>query len=251
MSSLTQPKLFGESELFIPVLSINDAEHISEEIYKLAKSGKSNNCVGFGLRIVLDNFTSPDLRSSILRKITQSGLESRLVDLILDLEAPSCFLPNDAFANSINSIINEISNDFNFRNVILISTSIPESYSSPVGELSLYPRYDWQLYRTMSQNHSNQCLIFGDYTIVHLGWNAERDMRTVSPSAKVVYAVNNEWLMVKGTAFASDRPQMHALCFQIVSSSYFMGDSFSEGSRYIQGVRRSASKQVLQPVGSA
>lgn len=33
VSSLTQPKLFGEPELFIPVLSINDAEHISEEIY--------------------------------------------------------------------------------------------------------------------------------------------------------------------------------------------------------------------------
>lgn len=70
--------------------------------------------MGFGLRLVLDDLTSRDIKSSILRKITQSGLESRLVDLILDLEAPSSFLPIDAFANSINSKINEISNEFNF-----------------------------------------------------------------------------------------------------------------------------------------
>lgn len=231
VSSLTSEDLLGQTQEFIPVLSLNDSNDISEDIFQLARSDENR---GFGLKVLLDDLVSQELNSSIQRVISKSRLFSNVIDLILDLEAPANFLPIEVFASLINNRLDDILSKLKFRNVILISTSIPENYSSQESILTLYPRNEWKLYRQILDGHPNRDLRFGDYTIVHPSWNADLDMRKMKPPAKLIYAVDNEWLTRKGTAFLSNPAQMHTICSDIVSSGYFRGASFSEGSKYIQ-----------------
>lgn len=230
VSSLTHEKLFGQDEVFIPVLLLNDSDEISADIFRLAKS---SNKVGFGLRLTLDDLSSSNLITSINEKIDQSGLPASHIDLILDLEAPVNFEPLQIFAKMISSRLIDVSNDLEFRNIILMSTAIPENYSAQGTKLLLHPRSEWQLYCKVKENYSSSDLIFGDYTIVHPKWNADRDMRKMKAAAKVVYTIKDQWLTRKGTAFHSNRSQMHALCSEIVNSIYFMSDNDSYGSKYI------------------
>lgn len=231
VSSLTSEDLLGQTREFIPVLSLNDSKDISEDIFQLARSDEN---LGFGLKVLLDDLVSQELKSSIQTVICESGLSPNVVDLILDLEAPTNFLPIKVFASSINNRLDDILQKLKFRNVVLISTSIPETYSSQGSTPTLYPRNDWKLYREILDNHPNRDLIFGDYTIVHPRWNADHDMRKMKAPAKLIYALDNEWLTRKGTAFHSDPSQMHTICSEIVNSGYFKGAGFSKGSKYIQ-----------------
>lgn len=231
VSSLPSQNLLGQLQEFIPVLSLNDCNDIAEDVFQVARSNENR---GFGLKVLFDDLVSQELTSSIQTVIGESGLSSNGIDLILDLEAPTNFLPIQVFANSLNNRLDDILYELKFRNVILISTSIPETYSSQGTTPTLYPRNDWKLYRQILDDHPNRDVIFGDYTIVHPKWNADRDMRTMNAPAKLIYAVDDEWLTRKGTAFHSDPTQMHTICSEIVNSGYFKGASFSEGSKYIQ-----------------
>lgn len=230
VSLLTSEDIFGQTKKFTPVLSLNDRNDISENIFQLAQSHEN---LGFGLKVLLDDLVSQELKSSIQTVINESGLSSNDIDLIVDLEAPTNFLPLQIFARSINNRLDDILAKLKFRNVILISTSIPETYSSQGSTPTLYPRNEWKLYRQILDYPPKRDLIFGDYTIVHPRWNADRDMRKMKPPAKLIYAVDNEWLTRKGTAFLSDPSQMHTICSEIVNSGYFKGASFSKGSEYI------------------
>ena len=228
--SLTSENLFGTSEVFIPVLMINDGKAIARDVFQIASS---KNNTGFGLRLLLDDLSSPGLKTSVNTMIDQSGLSADCIDLILDLEAPASFIPLQIFANAIIARLKELVCDLKFRNIVLISTAIPNNYTTQGPQISLYPRYDWQLYLKFLEEKANREWIYGDYTIVHPRWNADRDMRQTNAPAKVIYAIKNQWLTRKGTSFRSDRSQMHTLCSEIVNSGYFMSKSFSEGSRYI------------------
>jgi len=75
---------------------------------------------------------------------------------------------------------------------------------------------------------------FGDYSINHPNL-LPMDMRLLKPAATIRYAVDDAWLMVKGTSVRQKNgyDQFHSHSAAVVASGFFMGSGFSAGDMYI------------------
>lgn len=174
-------------------------------------------------------------RGKIFPLLEQLGLDEAEVDLIIDLRAPN-FQPYVTFANALIAAMRRLGDISKFRNFVIVSTAIPESFADIAKGTDAIPRHDWLFYRALlnalpsAMRRPN----YGDYTIVHPDFVA-KDMRMIKAAGKVIYTTPDSWGTRKGSAFRGNEDQMHGHCAQIVSDSkfQFQGASFSYGDDYI------------------
>ena len=190
---------------------------------------------GVGVVVRLEDMMDPDLETSLLTFVHTLSASLKDTDLIIDLRAPN-FEPYKVFSNALISAIYRLENIESFRNLVLLSTAIPNSFKSLTKGSDDIPRLDWLVYKHLISKLSASMRrpIYGDYTIVHPDFEA-RDMRMVKSSGKVIYATPGAWKTRKGGAFRDDPAQMHGHCSEIVNNQQFQfyGSAFSEGDDYI------------------
>lgn len=232
ISSLSSDNSLISTKRFVPVVSLDAIDEVKQEVFDLA-SRKDNR--GFALRVRFENMISSNSVMTVKNFLDSTSIEANLIDFILDLGAPSNYLPIEIFAKSAIMFVNQICDCFDFRNVIIISTAIPRTFRKEIEALTLYPRYEWKFFKELISAKCNWMPVYGDYTIVHPEWNANIELDRINPSARIVYARETEWVMRVGTSFAANPSQMHALCKEIVRSGYFDGEAYSEGCKYILG----------------
>lgn len=197
---------------------------------------------GIALRIKLDNILDGSLLSITSQLNNHEGILNKDIDIIIDLQRPEDFEPIDEFASALASILNSIEDIEDFRSLILISTSIRlNEIEKPGGVLF---RYEWALYAEIikEQYKLRRIPTFGDYTIETPDFSPDLDFRKISPSAKIVYTVPNEWLVVKGSAYRKDTSQMFNLSKEIVKSRHYSGPDFSFGDKRIKEIVNSEAK---------
>lgn len=215
----------------IPALQlVNDADTIAAAHRVITQDGQ-----GVGLLIRLEDLMTGAPRTKIVALASSLGVTLEEVDLIIDLRAPN-FLPYSAFATALISALRRLGDIAIFRNLILVSTAIPESFKDIAKGTDEIPRHDWLFYQAFlsvlpsGMRQPN----YGDYTIVHPEFTA-MDMRMVKAAGKVVYTTPHTWATRKGGAFRDNPSQMHTHCDEIVKDVKFQfrGAAFSFGDDYI------------------
>ncbi len=123
-----------------------------------------------------------------------------------------------------------------FRNFVMVSTAIPESFAKIAKGTDEIPRHDWMFYQTLLEALPSAMRQpnYGDYTIVHPEFVA-KDMRMIKAAGKVIYTTLETWGTRKGNAFRGNEEQMHGHCAHILEDDnfQFQGAGFSYGDSYI------------------
>ena len=166
-------------------------------------------------------------------------------DVLIDMKAPLQYEPYDAFSTALIGGLGKLETLLDaFRNLVLIGTAIPQSFSSLRRGTDEIPRHDWLFYQAFRSllPTAMRSPTYGDYTTIHPSFNAI-DLRMVKPAAKIVYATRSTWATRKGGAFRDDREQMHDHCAAIMHDPRFRfrGADFSYADDYI---RMCASRTV-------
>ncbi len=224
-------ELRGHGALAAPALPLNpNSAFLAAAQRVIAKDGQ-----GCGILVQLEDLMAHGTSKSItkLTSILQIDLDES--DLILDMGAPN-YEPYGAFAAALISNLPQLGNLSDYRNFILIGTSIPESLVKVSIGTDEIPRHDWLFYQELLQKlpKDDRRPNYGDYTTVHPNFEA-KDMRLIKPAGKIVYTANRIWATRKGGSFRDDPDQMHTHCQEILRNPRFdfRGPSFSFGDAYI------------------
>ncbi|MCP4165931.1 MAG: hypothetical protein GY759_08560 [Chloroflexi bacterium] len=191
---------------------------------------------GHGVGIILrieDLMGGPRGKISALIEMLSSSENE--VDLIIDLRAPN-FEPYASFATALIASMRRLGDIDGFRNFVMVSTAIPQSFVDIARGTDEIPRHDWMFYQTLLEALPSAMRLpnYGDYTIVHPDFVA-MDMRMIKAAGKVIYTTPNTWGTRKGGAFRGNEEQMHAHCASILEDDkfQFQGAGFSFGDAYI------------------
>ena len=193
-----------------------------------------HDCHGVAITLRIEDLMGGP-RGKIFPLMQALGVEEEDTDLIIDLRAPN-FQPYVAFANALIAAMRRLGDINTFRNFVMVSTAIPESFADIAKGTDEIPRHDWLFYQALlsalpsAMRRPN----YGDYTIVHPDFVA-KDMRKIKAAGKVIYTTSETWGTRKGGAFRGNEDQMHGHCQQILADGkfQFQGAGFSYGDDYI------------------
>ena len=215
----------------VPALSLtSDADTLAAASRAIALDGR-----GVGLLVRLEDLMTRRIRAKIVNLCAALSVSLEKTDLIIDLRAPN-FLPYNTFASAMIAALRRVGDLTVYRNFVLVSTAIPDSFKDVATGSDEIPRHDWLFYQAllMALPSDMRRPVYGDYTIVHPDFVA-LDMRKIKAAGKVIYTTAETWATRKGKAFRDDREQMYTHCDAIVTESgfQFRGAAFSSGDRYI------------------
>ena len=190
---------------------------------------------GAALRIRLENLMAEDFEIEAVKLAETLSRPLEEIDLIIDLRAPN-FEPYQDFANALIARMKSFRTLSEYRNLILVSSAIPDSFGNIEKGNSEIPRHDWLFYKVVidSLSYEMRRLVYGDYTIVHPEFKV-LDMRMIKPSGKIVYTTPKTWAICKGGSFRGHPEQMVDHCKTVVENPQFQfrGAEFSYGDQYI------------------
>lgn len=192
---------------------------------------------GAGAIVRLEDLMAGGVEAKIVSLARRAGAFLAETDVVVDLRAPN-FEPYSLFASALWQALVQLGDLGRFRNVVLLSTAIPESFRMIAKGTDEVPRHDWLFYQVFLQKTPPGVRRpnYGDYTIVHPDFKA-LDMRMVKAAAKVIYTTSKSWGTRKGGAFRDDPSQMRQHCWEIMRDTRFefRGAGYSYGDKYIEG----------------
>lgn len=216
----------------VPVTGVSRSDSYNNAV----KDILDQNDLGICFRVKITECTKSDFKTKIDTLIEKYKMEAEKIDIILDLECPD-FPSIEGFSKAIINVLNKFPYYTSWKTFTILGTSIPKSMADVKKGIDYKPRNEWILYKSLIGllNKQNMRLpSFGDYTINHPNL-VKGNMKFFKKSAKVIYAIDDQWCFNKGDLVERkpDFFQFHDLCLKIVKLPYYMGKTFSEGSRYI------------------
>lgn len=183
------------------------------------------------IRVAITELNS-DTSEKIDKLISACDLTDSDVDLIIDYAEnvqPNSFL----HFQSIQLVLNNLTANKNFRNVIVASSSMPKELPrddyNPHG---FVPRTEWHAYDLTSKTPNTLPYIFSDYGSVHPE-EFESDA-PVKPNAKIKYTLDGDYmLVVRYQAHVDGFEQYHDMCEHIINSGHYSDAQYSRGDQYI------------------
>lgn len=169
--------------------------------------------------------------------LSAEGFTSEQVYLTIDLQ---CLYAQELepTVTHVTRFLN-LANELTWAGIVVGGYGIPDQISSAVstkGEAYL-PRIEQQIFDKVSELDLDSLIWFTDYTVIPPSV-VELDWRIMSKvmSPKAIYALEEEWFVVRGGAFAS-HPDAYAQYFslakKIVDLEEFCGDDHCYGCKYI------------------
>jgi len=222
----------------IPVLHLSSDETLRSAI----KTITTSMATGFALRLSTADLLKTDILKTILQILADFKISVRNIDLIIDYAKPTSFEPIADFTKMLVPLITKVL-DPSWRRLIIVGTSFPASMTEVKPPHQLKERSEWKAYFNILKLMHGLRPIFGDYGIRPPGY-VQIDPRTMVPKNKIIYTIDDHWLIVKG--LHSNRPytdkkgdthrgtlEYHILCQNIVKSGFFMGAKFSHADNII------------------
>ena len=202
-----------------------------------ARRAVSHDGRGIAVTLRLEDLMAGNPKRSVVGLLETVSSDPGDADLIIDLRDPN-FEPYDAFARALVAALRKMGDLNRFRNLVLLSTAIPDTFAGIARGTDRIPRHDWLFHRALLAALPGDMRkpTYGDYTVVHPDFVA-KDMRKIRAAGKVIYTTTDAWATRKGGAFRGDEAQMHRHCEEIVKDSTFQfkGAAFSYGDGYIAG----------------
>jgi hypothetical protein len=218
----------------IPVSGLDRDRAYQQDVKRILTKDHSGVC----LRISIKEANKNSFTKEINSLLSALNIHSNNCDLVIDLGAPTNFVPFDGFSKAIQTIVEKIPYLEKWRTFVILGSSFPETMFGIKIGITTIPRYEWQLYKKIVANFKEVNLripTFGDYTISHPNFS-EFDMRIAKPSVKIVYTIDDRWYISKGKNYKEyGLGQYHKLSRLLLDSKYFYDPAFSWGDNYIQG----------------
>lgn len=211
---------------FIPVIHLSDDQEIKKAVYSLARRSKSGIC----LRLVCPDFSDlKKLNQDIADIVLESGgLKEKDIDLLIDIKETE---ENNNKCTKYLNLSQSIHNLLLWRSFTFGSGSFPKDLSEcKLEEENLIPRVDWIAWKGYIEGGKiKRKPSFADYTIQYPIY--KRASQFFPPTTSIKYALENEWLILKGK---KQKFKMYlANAKLLVDDERFYGRNFSDGDKYI------------------
>ncbi len=225
----------------IPVVSIDRSEQHIMAVYEAKESGIiSTDVVAF--RVTPEDFQEYDLISEdIVDEL--DGVFNLFSNIDLVLDSRVCLTHNvDDMSGKICSFIQKFIHDYNVRKIIITGSTIPASISGIIGVESDTEiiRVEVEIFqRVISEIGKEFSLTFGDYGTVSPNYSdidiPATSMRRVT-APKIIYSYDNHHYIIRGGALHTHplaERQYEGMCSTVLSKSYYRGEDYSFGDRYL------------------
>lgn len=190
---------------------------------------------GLLIRIRFEELADSSKINALSALITSSNLNPNLIDLVIDFDAKTEFLPFERISFLTSHLLNNVNNYLAFRSIYFTGISLNFS-SVSVNTQNIQAREYWGFYKSFFIDFIKKIpqLGFGDFTIEPPEFAPSMDMRKIKPAARLIYSTDNNWIVYKGSAFRDNPGQMYDICsYFVLKSGFFMGESFSNGDMRI------------------
>lgn len=206
------------------------------EYMAAVKNVVSRDKHGLCLRVSLEESAKAEFKTNVQKVLHSMKISDNECDLIIDLKDPN-YASIDGLSKVIQGILGKLITLAKWRNLVLLSTSIPKSMSELNKGVTIIPRLEWQLYKRLVEGMAKTKLrlpSFGDYSIFFPSATPLLDWRKISGAARIIYAIDDAWIVIKGGKARGNTTQYIPFCSQLAGSSHFYGDSYSWGDEYIK-----------------
>ncbi|MEW5976033.1 MAG: beta family protein [Acidobacteriota bacterium] len=192
--------------------------------------------LGAMIRVREEDIGSPQKLNAELDELLRSiAVNRRSAHLLLDFGAIG--------QKNIRSLaklaictINQLSEVSQWQSLTLASSGLPETMSEvQSGGKTPVDRLELKLWRSVigQSNGIARVPTFGDYGVVHPDF-VDQDPRAISPSAKIRYTLEDQWLIIKGRSLKRYKyAQYHTLAGLLVAERGYRGRGFSWGDSYV------------------
>lgn len=212
-------------ENIIPVIKYDDTFSKIEIL-----NGKTEN--GLALRLSIENCLEDDFNTGIQNILDLTN--SINLDIILDIKDIEYSKVNEK-SFVIVSILNNIVQLGNFRNIILSSSSFPNTLTGcPPGQITVIDRAEIALYNRVIKNFHTEKIVYSDYAINH--WSYFEYIPGIKPSFNIRYTTLNNYLVYKGGIVQKgglNVENVKVACEKIVAHTLYSGRDFSWGDNEI------------------
>lgn len=225
--------------IFIPVIHLNDDKQIKDAAFKVVKDINNGACI----RLICSDFSDLNsLNKNISTFLATGELTEKDIDLLVDMKETGD--NGDKYIKYLN-LPQAIPNLTKWRTFIFASGSFPKDLSQcKIDETNLIPRIDWKNWKKQVCGRKlKRKPSFSDYTIQHPIY--EESSQFFHPTCSIKYALENEWLIMKGERqkFA----QYLASAAELVKDKRFYGENFSDGDKYIFDKAKHFSVYIENP----
>jgi len=197
---------------------------------------------GAALRCSLEDAAESDFAGSFEALAETLELEVSDFDIVIDLKSPN-FEPLDGLATLLSNVLSASPAFHAARSLTIVATAFPPSMAEVKGPIQFVSRREWLLYKALMGMLALDARrpTFGDYAIASPEL-LQGDMRLLKPSATVRYAVDDGWIIAKGSNVRDNGyEQYRACCGAVTGAASYLGASFSPGSDYIERCRSGAA----------
>jgi hypothetical protein len=221
----------------IPVAGLDrDAAHLDA-----VAAAKSWRGTGLAIRIRRREIQAPLTLDAELRRLTENlGVEFGQVDLLLDF-GEIRKSEKARIAAEADTAIRAVPVIDAWRSLTVCSGAFPETVSPDVkpGETGVIERRDWGLWTALTRSSQLPRLpAFGDYGVASPNWLQGFDPEIMAPAAKIVYARDQDWLVIRGRSLKKHGyDQYRVLADRVVKSDSFAGSEHCWGDEYISKCR--------------
>lgn len=204
----------------------------------------------FAIRLSKEDIVSYKLtHMNIDLKLSGIIDDSDVYDLIIDLRLIE-YENIDNYAQKIVALLDGLIPYYNFNKIIIASSTIPANIAQlvKVKKSKLYYRNEWLLWEkilTVKKKYS-QYLTYGDYTVVTPEFTeTDIDPKLISSrqTPRILYTSPDSFFIIRGAALkTSGYDQYYDLAKKVVNLSFYRGNLYSRGDRYIHEVSNHVSK---------
>jgi hypothetical protein len=198
---------------------------------------------GAALRCSLEDAAEFGFADNVEALAERLELDVSDFDIVIDLKSPN-FEPLDGLAALLLSVLSASPAFQVARSLTIVATAFPPSMAEVKGPIQFVSRREWLLYKVLIGilPLGARRPTFGDYAIASPEL-PQGDMRLLKPSATVRYAVDDGWIIAKGSNVRDNGyEQYRGCCGAVTRDASYLGAGFSPGSDYIERCQSGAAK---------
>lgn len=235
--------LFGAFQasnvLAIPVTGLD-----RDSAYEAATAGAVTFTDGaVGIRLLPEDMALPTKLSARLLQTTAAlNADSAKSFLLLDCRG----LPEDRVGQITQDVIAALRSarrTCDWRRCALLASGMPDGMSSiKANTQARVRRTELALWKNVMAGYPESAPLFGDYGVIHPEFMEPRDPKSLNPSAKIRYTLDDEWLIIKGRSYKKDPQQFRSMAASLADREEYRGPDFSWGDGHIFKCRTPSKK---------
>lgn len=217
----------NNSDYMIPVIHLSYDDTTIDKVIK-----KFVNRIA--IRFTIDEFFEEEFLDELNKISTNTKLQN--VDLIIDAQDINASNYKKQAA-SVKSCLIDIPDIQDYNSIIVVSGSFPTTLDIEKETFLTIGRHEIDFYKLIKNSFKDLNLVFGDYGINH--WTSFEFIRGMQPSFNIRYTLENSYLVYKGKTLKKGGLKLDSVkkcCIDLVSSPYFLKNSFSWGDSVIQEI---------------